>query len=174
MDHTEPNQTLSLFVSVSKMVCPVNGEPGFVEDVQIVTAEMVLAIFAWVTALAPSSVVVTAPAEIFAVVTAPEPSSVVVTAPAEIFAVVTALDASSLVPTDPTGMLGTTPSSTHADPLYCQFLPPAEYKSPFVGELGKSIGIRVPFLGGVTFRYPSKVCLIISVFGIHWYRCLVR
>jgi len=151
----------------------VNGEPGFVEEVQIVTPERVLAIFAWVTALAPSSVVVTAPAEIFAVVTAPEPSSVAVTAPEAIFAVVTALDASSLVPTDPTGMLGTTPNSTHADPLYCQFLPPAEYKSPFVGELGKSIGIRTPFFCGVTFRYPSKIRLIIGVCWVDRYPAFI-
>jgi len=107
-----------LFVSVSKITCPVNGEPGLVEDVQTVTAEIVLAIFACVTALSAS----------FAVATAP----------AAIFAVVTALSTSCSVLTD---MFGEMVRSAHVVPFHCQVFPAELNKSFRVGESGKSIGI---------------------------------
>ena len=74
------------------MTCPVKGEAGCVEEVQIVTAESVLAIFACVTALDASLAVVIEPSA--GVSEMSFPSLAAVTDPAPIFAVVTALSAS--------------------------------------------------------------------------------
>jgi hypothetical protein len=74
--------TFIKLVSVSKMVCPVKGDAGFVEEVQIVTPLKVDASFACVTALAAMSASATAPAAIFAVVIALSANSVVPIEPA--------------------------------------------------------------------------------------------
>ena len=71
------------------MVCPVKGEAGFVEDVQIVIPLKVESSFAWVTAFDA----------ILPVVIALE----------SIFAVVTALEASWVEPIEAFGIVGTTP-----------------------------------------------------------------
>jgi hypothetical protein len=44
--HEEPSHTCIFFVSVSKTTCPLNGEPGLVDDVQTVIPLIPLAIFA--------------------------------------------------------------------------------------------------------------------------------
>jgi len=70
----EPFHTFILTVSVSRIICPVNGDGTSVArfvDVVIVTAETFDASFAWLTAFDAIFPAVTAPFAIFAEVTAP-------------------------------------------------------------------------------------------------------
>jgi len=149
-DHAEPSQIFIVLVFVSKMTCPVNGDAGFVEDVQIVTPLNDAASFACVIDPSagvsemsfPNFAAVTAPAAIFAVVTAPEasfaavidssagvsemsfPNFAAVTAPAAIFAVVTALSAILSDVTDPVPISASPCTRFHDVPSNCHVFVP--------------------------------------------------
>jgi hypothetical protein len=109
----------------------VNGEPGLVEDVQMVIAEIEESSFAWDTAPVAIFPAVTALESIFPEVTASEPILSAVTAPVPILSAV-------MLP-EPMDAVGVT--MTHAVPSYSHVLSPDENVWPFVGEDGKSIGI---------------------------------
>jgi hypothetical protein len=94
----------------------VNGEPGLVEDVQIVIAEIAESSFAWVTAPVAIFPAVTAFESIFPEVTASEPILSAVTAPVPILSAV-------MLP-DPMDAVGVT--MTHATPSYSHVLSPTE------------------------------------------------
>lgn len=70
VDQNEPSQILILFVSVSKIACPVTGEFGRVEDVQTVMSGLDAEIFAAETEPLASFVSVIAESANFAVATA--------------------------------------------------------------------------------------------------------
>jgi hypothetical protein len=146
------------------MVCPVNGEPGLVEDVQTVTTFTSVPIFAAVTAPLAILSAVTDPEPSFAATTAPSFIFVTVTAPEEIFPAVTAFAAIAVSSTAPEAIFVdvTAPvailfavtalsdiavvetTETHLVPSYDQVFPPEENVSPLVGLFGKSMGIRQP------------------------------